>query len=158
MGLAAASLTPGMALAHREAASHTAITWNAASKTLDVTHRFHMHDAATGLARAGFIERPNLLSLKARAQLALYTDENFTLKTLSNADIALDIVGVDYDSKNVYVFQQAALQQAPIGLSISCQLLSRLVPRQVNDIDIDLGGPVRSLRFKTGDKAKIVLA
>lgn len=157
-GLFAASLLPSFAYAHREAATRSVITWDSAKAFLDVTHIYHMHDAAMALSQAGILEKPNLLSLKERARLALYTEANFTLKTLGGALLELTLLGADFDSKSAFVYQQIRLDDAPDGLLVDSRLLLDLVPGQVNDVDVRLGSDIRSARFERGDKPKIVLA
>lgn len=157
-GLAALSALPATAWAHRAALTHTLIKWNAPTGFLDVTHRFHMHDAATAMKQAGLIDKPDLSTLEARARLALYTESHFSLAHLDKAPITLNLIGSDYEGRNAYVYQQTQLVSAPDGLKISCALLQALIPTQVNQVDIDFGGPHKSIQFKNGDPAKIVLA
>ena len=152
------SALPGLAFAHRESATRTLITWNSATGFLEVTHTYHMHDAAMALTQAGVIGKPDLPSLRERARLALYTEAHFTLETLDSQALALTLLGADYDSKNAYVYQQSKLPAAPDGLRVDSRLLLDIVPGQANDVDVRLGSGVRSARFQRGDKPKIILA
>lgn len=155
-GLACAVPLP--AAAHRENQTHTSVIWNTRTGFLDVTHIYHIHDAEISLTDAGILETPNLFSLKERARLALYTEKNFYLKTLDESRLALSILGAEYEGKNVYVYQQLKLPQAPDGLIVNCTLLRPLIPGQINDVDVNLTGRVQSLRFVNSDGSKIVLA
>lgn len=158
-GIAGLTCTlPVSAFAHRENQTHTSVIWNPKTGFLDVTHIYHIHDAETSLAIAGILETPNLFSLKERARLALYTQKNFSLKTLDEDTLALSILGAEFEGKNVYVYQQLELSKAPDALIVSCALLRPLIPGQVNDVDVNLAGRIQSLRFENSDGAKIVLA
>ena len=156
-GLTAIAINPVAAYAHREAKTHTSIIWNSATKFLDITHTYHIHDAATSLAKAGILERAELQSLQSRAKLALYTDANFSL-VRDGSSVTLDLLGADYEGQRAYVFQQVKLENAPQSLEITCRLLQSFIPEQVNDVDVNINGTVQSVRFKNGDKSKIILA
>lgn len=157
-GLAALGTMPGTVLAHREAASHTFIKWNGTTKFLDVTHRFHMHDAAQALVNAGKLRKPDLTTLRARARLALYTEDNFTVQNQRGTPLTFDLLGADFEGSSIYVYQQIKLTAPPQGLQITCLLFHGLIENQVNDVDVDFDGIIKSARFKMGDPFKIILA
>lgn len=153
-----ASCLPFSASAHRENQTHSSILWNTRTRFLDITHIYHIHDAETALTQVGILEKPNLRSLKERARLALYTEKNFSLKTLDENALTLSILGAEFEGRNVYVYQQLALSDPPEGLLVNCTLLRPLIPGQVNDVDVNLSGRIRSLRFENSDGTKIALA
>lgn len=159
LGLAAVSCVPALqSWAHRENQTHTLVKWNARSGFLNVTHTYHIHDAETALTDAGILERPDLFSLRERARLALYTEKQFSLKTLDKTPLLLSILGAEYEGKSVYVYQQLGLDHPPDGLIVRCALLRPLIPDQVNDVDVNLTGRIQSIRFENADGTKIVLA
>jgi len=157
-GIGAFIAFPTAVFAHRQKFSLTRIIWTPDSRTLDVTHRFHMHDAETALAQAGIIEHPDLMSLKAKAQFALYTAQKFSLKTLDGADIPLELLGANNEGRSVYVYQQTLLDKKPDGLLIDCAMLRGHIDGQINNVDVNLSGEIRSLLFKDDDGPKKALA
>lgn len=153
-----AAAKPGLASAHRQKQTFTEVIWQADSQTLDITHRFHIHEAETALASAGLIMRPDLTKLEARAHLALYVEENFTLQTLDRVPLPLTLIGAEIESRTAYVYQQIALSHAPVGFIVTCNLMRELIPDQINHVDINLTGEIRSLIFQGKDGPKRMLA
>ena len=80
-GAAFMSAVPFSAMAHRQKTTLSQIEWDAADKALYITHSYHMHDAETALAARGVIRKPDLTSLKSRAQLAPVSYTHLTLPT-----------------------------------------------------------------------------
>ncbi len=157
-GVAAAALLPARAWAHRQAQTYTDVRWNAVSGYLQVTHQYHSHDAAMALSQIGLLQQPDLTSLKERARLALYTEAQFALAQTDGTPLPLTLLGAELDGASAYVYQEAKLDSAPKGLIVTCRLLRDIIPEQINDVDIRLGGPVISLQFKKSDGPKNTLA
>ena len=155
--LSTATMCPNFAWAHRQKYTLSQVTWDNDTSFLSVTHSFHLHDAEIALAAAGLIEKPDLLSLKARARLALYTAKHFKLFS-SSEPIALKLIGAEAEGRHVYVYQQAQLKEKPTNLSIQCELLRDIVEGQINNVDVDLSGIVKSVKFTGDDGIKNVLA
>ena len=153
LGAGAISTLPLPVLAHRQKTTLSKIDWNAANKALYITHSYHMHDAETALAAKGIINKPDLTSLRARAQLALYTQEKFKL-FMSDTEIELEILGAEFEARTVYVYQQAFLNEKPTELSVLAEMLRDIIPGQINHVDSWLSAPVTSIKFKDGDGPK----
>ena len=156
-GAALGAALPTYAFAHREKKTLTTVEWNADNNMLYVIHSYHLHDAETALAAKGIIETADLFSLKARAQLALYTAKNFSLST-AGEKIDLDILGAETEAKSVYVYQQAKMTSAPKELVISATMLRDIIPGQINNVDVTLEDELRSIQFRKNDGSKKVLA
>ena len=153
MGTGVISALPLPALAHRQRTTLSKIDWNAADKALYITHSYHMHDAETALAARGIINKPDLTSLRARAQLALYTQEQFKL-SMSGTEIELEILGAEFEARTVYVYQQAFLDEKPAELLVSAAMLRDIIPGQINHVDSWLSESVNSIEFKESDGPK----
>ena len=148
---------PLSAFAHREKKTLTTVEWNADTQMLNVIHSYHLHDAETALADAGIIDKPDLFSLKARAKLALYTAKHFSL-SYQGKEIELNIIGAETEAKTVYVYQQAKMQTPPNALTVSASMLRDIIKGQLNNVDVNLSGEIRSVQFKKNDGPKKVLA
>jgi len=156
-GAALLAALPTYAFAHRQKTTLSTVEWDAADKMLYVTHSYHLHDAETALATKGIIDTPDLFSLKARAQLALYTAKHFSLFS-AGKDIELDILGAETEGRTVYVYQQAKMETAPKELIVSATMLREIIVGQLNNVDVTLETEIRSVQFKDGDGPKKVLA
>lgn len=149
---------PRSAFAHRQKQAQSTIKWNNGSKILEVSHRMHMHDAETALAVLGKLDRPDLTSLKARALLALYVEENFGVKNLNGSNLDLTILGAETEGSHVYVYQEVKLDAKPDGLLIWNRIMHDVYPDQINHVNVALSATIQSAVFAFGDKAKKVLA
>lgn len=156
VALCAASAVP--AYAHREKTTETEITWSADGGYLYATHKFHLHQTEVSLFEAGITHSAKFESLRARAELALYVEKNFTLQTLTEKPITLEILGAEIVGRDVYVYQQAKMDAAPKGLIVTCNLLRDFIPDQINHVDVKLGGKINSLAFRGNDGPKKALA
>jgi len=148
---------PLSAFAHREKKTLTTIEWDSKTQMLNVIHSYHLHDAETALAAKGIIDKPDLFSLKARAKLAIYTAKNFSVSS-EGVEIKLKILGAETEAKTAYVYQQAKVEVAPKALLVSATMLRGIIRGQINNVDVSLGGEIRSVQFKRNDGPKKVLA
>lgn len=144
------------AFAHKQRLSLTRIDWNESDKTLDVTHSFHIHEAENTLYGAGLIRYPDLTKLKTRARLALYTSEHFSLSLDGSKTLSLDIIGAEIDGQSVYVYQQVPLEAPPKRLIVSNSIFRALARDQINNVDVNINGEIKSLQFKGNDGPKSV--
>ena len=156
-GAAFGAALPLSAFAHREKKTLTTIEWNERAQMLYVIHSYHQHDAETALAAKGIIDKADLYSLKARAQLALYTERNFSLSS-AGQEIELEILGSETEARTVYVYQQAKMAAPPRELLVTATMLRDIIPGQLNNVDVTIDGNIHSLQFKANDGAKKVLA
>lgn len=157
-GAALFAALPASAWAHKQKTTLTEIVWNKRDQLLEITHTYHMHDAETALAYIGVLAKPDLTSLKERARLALYTEANFSLRTIDGKALALELIGADIDGVRAYVFQQLSLKTPPENLMISCTLLRDIIEGQINHVDFKPLSTVHSVMFKENDGPKKALA
>jgi len=157
--LSALTLVAGAApaLAHRLTTTETRVDINSDTGRVEVTHTFHIHDAEIALAKAGLIDSPNLVSLKERAQMALYIDQTFALFQ-NNVKIELSLLGAELDKRNVLTFQEGQIALPMGDLAVSAEMMRAFVPHQINNVDIAIDGQVTSLQFRGSDGTKKLLA
>lgn len=155
---AACTFLPVPAFAHRQKRAVSTIVWNEQTKLLEITHILHLHDAEQALSRIGKLNNPDLTPLRARAQLAIYAQEHFILTHANGKPIKLNIVGAEVDNGQAYIYQEVALRKNPHELSITNTLLLDVYMDQTNLVNITLGGQLKSLVFKAGDRAKKISA
>jgi hypothetical protein len=146
------------AWAHRKKTVLSTVEWNANTHTLEVIHRLHLHDAEMALSQLGKLDKPDLTPLRARANLALHTHEQFKIFTLEREIMELDIVGVEIDGSFVFVYEEIALTEVPQGLVVQNDILHDVYLDQINTVNIILSDSVKTLTFIAGDNPKKVLA
>lgn len=145
---------PLTAHAHRQKRAVSTIEWNTDTKLLQVTHELHLHDAEQGLNRLGKINKPDLSSLRARAQLALYVQERFAVFKPDGKPINLEIIGAEIGASYAYIYQETTLAKAPNGLKIKNSILQDMYLDQTNLVNIIFENELNSLIFVAGDNAK----
>ncbi len=142
---------------HRLTTTTTHIDINSETGRVEVIHSFHVHDTETALATEGLIDSPNLSALKERAQLALYTQETFSLYQDGEL-VPLEIVGAELDRGNVLAYQQGTIN-LPLGtLSVKAEMMRKFVRNQINNVDVVIDSKIVSLQFRGSDGIKKVLA
>lgn len=142
--------------AHRLTTTETRVDINSQTGLIEVVHTFHIHDTEDALIKAGIIDS-SLTSLRERAKLALYVEDNFEISQ-NGAPISLDIVGAELDKRNVLTFQEGQLS-LPMGeLSVEASMMREMVHNQINNVDIYIDKAVTSLQFRGSDGSKKILA
>lgn len=158
-GLIALCAVPALpAHAHREKATVSEIAWSEKDGYLYATHKFHLHQTEVSLFEAGITHSAKFESLRARAELALYVQERFTLESLEGSPLPLEVLGAEIEGRDVWVYQQTKLPTSPEGLIVTCNLLRDIIKDQINHVDVKLGGKTRSLAFRGNDGPKKALA
>ncbi|MBT4519491.1 MAG: hypothetical protein HOC23_05750 [Halieaceae bacterium] len=135
--------------AHRAPGSLTTIAWNATSGYTEIVHRLHSHDIERGLASILGIAEFSIMDVKARARAALYVEQHFQVEKDSR-DLRPILVGAELVGQYLFVYQE--LQQRLQGeMRIRNDILRDLYPAQLNQVNIDDDGVVRTLFF-SGNK------
>lgn len=149
--------TPYTAAAHSLTTTETRVDINTLTGKVEVVHTLHIHDAEIALAKAGIIDSPELVSLKERAQMALYIGETFKLFH-KGENVELTVLGAELEKRNVLTFQEGQLS-LPLGdISISAEMMRGFVSHQINNVDVAIDGKVTSLQFRGADGTKKLLA
>jgi hypothetical protein len=141
------------ALAHRSQSVLSMVTWNAATSTLEVSHRIHAHDAAVGLAILSGVETIDITQAPNQAQLMLYVEKRFSLSDGKSA-IALSPLGAEIQSELVVLYQEAKCAAPPAELVIEDQILCDVFDGQTNLVNVKLAQRTRTLIFIAKDGPK----
>jgi len=137
-------------LAHRAPGSLSTIEWNPATGRTEVVHRLHSHDAELGVGEILGLPQLSVQSVTGRAHVALYVEERFLIETESGP-LALELVGAELAGDYLLVYQEWP-GRLPAGIRLRDDLLRDAFPDQVNQVNIDDDGSVRTLVF-AGDAA-----
>lgn len=150
-GIAALSVA-APAAAHRLARTETEIRI-LDDGTISVIHVYHLQDAQSALFQAGLIDEPDLSSLRARAKLALYTQERFAIAA-NDVTAALEIIGAEIEGDSVYIYQDGQIGAGT--LTVDARMLRDLIKNQSNSVNIVRAGQTISLDFSEDDGPKQV--
>ncbi len=142
------------ASAHRLKQATSRVVWQPSDHSLEVTHILHLHDAEQALSAQGLLDRPDLTPLKARALLALYASDHFKLFDLNEEAMDLQTIGAEIVRGRIYIYQEAELPARPDGLIVDNSILLDIYPNQVNMVNVNLSGQIKTLQFEAGDAPK----
>ncbi|MDP5135851.1 DUF6702 family protein [Rheinheimera baltica] len=142
----------GQLAAHEMKTALTKVLFNSRSGNIEVMHRFYVHDAEHGVKQL-FDKSADLLNNEQTQQLfSHYVSEHFALTTLSGEAISLTLIGGQLDGRFFWVYQEVPVPSELSGLRVKHSSLQALWPSQVNTVNIEGRGEVKSISFdnKTG--------
>lgn len=146
--LALSCLMP-VAWAHPQKASLTDVTLNTRTQSVEIVHRFVLHDAEQAVQRlngagASLLDDPAQLEA-----FALYVAERVTAST-DAGPVELTLLGGEIDDGYVWIYQETGIQPALNSLKLNSKALLDVFPTQQNTVNIRIGGTVRSQTFSNG--------
>jgi len=135
------------AFAHQQKAAETTVLFNKRTGQLEVMHRFYLHDTEHAV-QALFDKNADILdSKKTQQQFADYVAKQFLARTLADEAMTLSNVGYEVEGKFFWVYQEALLPTELQGIKLYNGALRDLWPTQINMVNIEGKGKVRTLYF-----------
>lgn len=133
--------------AHQQKEAVTRILFNDRTGNIEVMHRFLLHDAEHA-TRELFGKSADLLGSSAdQARFAAYVHERFLLLDQDGERIPLVAVGQEVEGRFLWVYAEAPIPPAITGLTLSQEALRELWPDQVNLVNVERDGSVKSALF-----------
>lgn len=140
---------PQPAGAHRAPGSLSTIEFNPATGNTEIVHRLHSHDAELGVGTMIEMSALSVLTLEGRAHIALYVEDRFRIETESGP-LSPSLVGAELAGDYLVVYQELE-GRLPAVIRVRDDILRDAFPEQINQVNIDTGGTVRSLVFANDD-------
>ncbi|WP_416351543.1 DUF6702 family protein [Parashewanella curva] len=133
--------------AHQQKAAETTVLFNKRTHLIEVMHRFYLHDTEHAVQDL-FDRNADILSAKkTQQQFADYVAKQFFARTLQDKPLALKNVGYEVDGKFFWVYQEVTHPANLKGIKLYNGTLRDLWPTQVNMVNIEGKGKVRTLYF-----------
>ena len=149
-------LAANVAFAHQQKAAETTVLFNKRSGELEVMHRFYLHDTEHAV-QSLFDKHADILdSDKTQQQFANYVAKHFLTRKLTDEAMPLSDVGYEVEGKFFWVYQSTKLPNELKGLKLYNGALRDLWPTQINMVNIEGKGKVRTLYF-SDDKDWLVV-
>ena len=142
---AGALLAP--ASAHQQKAALTQILFNPRSETIEIVHRFYLHDAEQAVQLLFGADADIHDKEETRFTMARYAAGSFALWDDQDKPIELGLVGFEVDGSFFYVYQESESKQDPSGLTIRHSALRDIWPDQMNTVNIEGKGPLQTVLF-----------
>lgn len=136
-----------LAFAHQQKAAETTVLFNKNSGQLEVSHRFYLHDTEHAV-QSLFDKNADILdSEETKQQFANYVAKQFLVHTLTNENLPLSSVGYEVEGKFFWVYQETAIPEELSGVKLFNGSLRSLWPTQINMVNIEGKGNIRTLYF-----------
>jgi len=140
-------IATNFAFAHQQKAAETTVLFNKRSGQLEVSHRFYMHDTEHAV-QSLFDKNADIISSeKTQKQFAGYVAKQFLARTLTDENLPLTSVGYEVEGKFFWVYQETAIPSTLGGVKLFNGALRELWPTQINMVNIEGKGQVRTLYF-----------
>ena len=133
--------------AHQIKAAITTVLFNPRTQNIEVSHRFNLHDAEHA-AKALFEKTADILDeIETQERFAKYVTERFTLLDQSDSALPLTLVGFEVEGKHVWVYQETQQPPELKGLKVRHDSLRDIWNDQVNTLNVEGKGAVKTLTF-----------
>lgn len=154
-GLLLAVLSVGWPVfAHQQKAAITRVIFNERTGTLDVIHRFYLHDAEHAVRQLLGRDADMIDSAETQAAFADYVQSHFGLHSASGEALVMESAGHEVDGNFVWVYQQRALPASLDSLQVTHDALREIWSDQINTVNIEIGDEVKTLSFE-GDTRRL---
>jgi len=139
--------TTNLVFAHQQKAAETTVLFNKRTGQLEVSHRFYIHDTEHAV-QSLFDKNADIIdSSKTQQQFANYVAKQFLVHTLADATLPLTSVGYEVEGKFFWVYQETIIPKDLDGVKLFNGALRDLWPTQINMVNIEGKGEVRTLYF-----------
>jgi len=145
--IAGAGAIAASAFAHQQKAALTQILFNPRSDTIEIVHRFYLHDAEQAAVKLFGVEADIYAKEKTRFQFARYTVDKFALWDAMDAPIELGLVGFEIEGNFLYVYQESQKSLEIKALTIRHDVLRDVWPDQMNTVNVEGRGPLQTVFF-----------
>jgi len=133
--------------AHQIKAAITTVLFNQRTENIEVMHRFNLHDAEHAV-KALFDKHADIMDDVATQQaFADYVAKHFAILNSEGESLPLSEVGFEVEGKHFWVYQETAEPPALEGLQIRHDALRDLWPKQVNTLNVEGKGDIKTLTF-----------
>lgn len=133
--------------AHQQRAAITKVLFNKNSGNLEVMHRFYLHDAEHAVQML-FDKKSDIRnSAKTQELFANYVGNRFAIKPLDGDELKLTPVGHEIERIYFWVYQEVKAPENIKGLEMIHNALRDIWTDQVNTVNIEGQGDLRTATF-----------
>tara|TARA_A200000113_G_scaffold104458_2_gene93877 strand:- start:581 stop:1165 length:585 start_codon:yes stop_codon:yes gene_type:complete len=133
--------------AHQIKAAITTVLFNPRTENIEVMHRFNLHDAEHAV-KALFDKHADIMDDEdTQQQFADYVAQHFAILNAEGTPLKLADVGFEVEGKHFWVYQETAEPPVLEGIKIRHDALRDLWPKQVNTINVEGKGDIKTLTF-----------
>ena len=153
--LLAAFVCASSSIAHQQKEAYITLLFNKNTSKLEVAHRFLLHDAEHIFTKRYGLEKLDTAGglqtdKRSQAAFAAYVEARFELASSNKKSLPLSSVGHEVQGKYLWVYQETPIPKND-EIYIKHSALQELWDEQVNHINIERDGQVRSIRLQKSD-------
>ncbi|MBT5187950.1 MAG: hypothetical protein HOM01_14165 [Kordiimonadaceae bacterium] len=139
------STTP--VFAHQLRAAITKVLFNKNTGNLEVMHRFYLHDTEHAVQML-FDKKADIYNSADTQELfANYVSKRFAIKPLNGEEMRLKHVGHEIERIYFWVYQEIKAPENIEGLTIIHNALRDIWPDQINTVNVEGRGDLRTATF-----------
>ncbi|QDG36666.1 hypothetical protein FJN13_18400 [Alteromonas mediterranea] len=133
--------------AHQIKAAITTVLFNPRTENIEVMHRFNLHDAEHAV-KALFDKHADIMDdVETQQHFADYVARHFAILNAAGEPLTLADVGFEVEGKHFWVYQETAEPPVLEGVKIRHDALRDLWPKQVNTLNVEGKGDIKTLTF-----------
>ncbi|MDG1708711.1 MAG: hypothetical protein P8H03_08105 [Emcibacteraceae bacterium] len=134
--------------AHQQRAAMTKVLFNKNSGNLEIMHRFYLHDTEHAVQML-FDKKADIRnSADTRELFANYVGNRFAIKPLNGEELELKPVGHEIERIYFWVYQEVKAPDDIEGLSMIHNALRDIWTDQVNTVNVEGRGDLRTATFE----------
>ena len=133
--------------AHQQKAAISSVLFNPRTTNIEISHRFYLHDAEHAIKKIFGGDADIYQSIESQQKFADYVIERFAMFDQQRNPVVLSTVGFELEGKFFWVYQETAQPPELEGLTITHQALRDIWPEQVNTINVEGKGDIKTLTF-----------
>jgi hypothetical protein len=138
--------------AHQQKEAITRVLFNPRTSNIEVMHRFLLHDAEHAVKKLRNSDADILGSETDREFFSEYVHANFTMADQDGRHLLLSPVGNEIEGRFLWVYSETPIPQDVESLTLSHSALLDLWSQQVNLVNVERDGKVRSATFMQGSR------
>jgi hypothetical protein len=150
VSILAVLLTAPLAWAHQQKEAITRVLFNPRTHNIEVMHRFLLHDVehAVQALRKG---KADILESKTdRDFFSNYVHQRFSIADQDGRILPLAPVGNEIEGRFLWVYAETAIPGEITALRLRHEALRDIWPEQVNLVNVEVNGAVKSATFMGG--------
>jgi hypothetical protein len=133
--------------AHQQKIAISTVFFNPRTQNIEVMHRFNVHDAEHAV-REIFGKNADIIgSEKTRQHFSDYVNRRFEMRNENDSLLALKPVGHELAGKFFWVYQETTQPTELQNMTVRHNALRDIWPSQVNTINIEGKGELKTLTF-----------
>lgn len=157
LAIVGAGASEAPAFAHQQKAALTQVLFNPRSETIEVVHRFYLHDAEQAVQILFGADADIHGKEDTRFTMARYTVGKFSLWNEQDQPIELGLVGFEIEGNFFYVYQESEAKQNVEALTLRHDALRDIWPEQMNTVNVEGKGPVQTVLFDGENALQVVV-